>query len=164
MKLYDNGQRYAFKVDLPAPADRPNPDTVAALDRWNMVLPGDHPMWDRYTVIGTRLCELPGVPPAFKKFKEATHEIVVAAIDPRFKHEKFAAGGIQFLEPINYCEQFISTDEDANELIEHLAAMFVQQLLTPEPCGFIGARQKFRDEVYKFINEKARIRNTRGSK
>lgn len=140
VKRITDGNRYAFEVEIPPPQERPNPDTVAATGRWNMVLPGDHPNWDRYVLAACSLADFPGVPPANKKFREATREVVVAAIDPTFPEASFVDGGVQIMSPMNYVEQIITTDEVAVRLMEFLADGFVHRTLVAEPSGIRGAR------------------------
>src|ERR1700675_2115866 len=102
---------YARKWPLPPVKDRPNPHTIASMDRWTLHLPGQHPFWADYMLSGSSLADFPGVTPAHKQFPEATHEILVAAIDPDFPKENLDQGGVQILEPLTHVVQVTTTDE-----------------------------------------------------
>lgn len=138
-------RRWCRKVAVPEqPA---NPDAVAALDRWQMYLPGDHPLWDRYCILACTLADLPGVKPAVKHFPQATHEVSVHAIDPKYPADKFDAGGVQLMSPVNHCVQVVSTDEKVNAAVEAVARLFVDGQLIVEPSGITGARELFESRL-----------------
>lgn len=146
-----DGRRTAFRVDLPPPADRPNPGTVPCVGRWNLVLPGDHAFWNRYTLLACSLADFPGVPPAHRRFPEATHEISLFAVNPDYPDDHFRKGGISVLEPVNYVEQFTTTDASCAALAEHLAGLLVRGKLAAEPQGIRGAREAFREAIDRFL-------------
>lgn len=155
MRALTCGVNKAFSYPLPDVEKRPNPDTVAALDRWSLILPGQHAAWDRFVIMLCSLADFPGVPPAVKHFPEATHEVDVFAIDPRFPKEAFDKGSVQILEPVNYVHQFVATDEKANQVAAHLAERFVRGELPAEPQGITindkTAREYFADVVAEFL-------------
>lgn len=151
-----NGNRRAFKVVLPPLADRP-PDTIASLDCWNMVLPGDHAFWDRYSITACSLADFPGVQPAKKQFPEATHEILVFAIDPKCPQDVFERGENWILTPQNHHVQCVATDESCNKAIEELARLFVDGNLWVEPQGVWGARDQFKMTVYELVGDNVRM-------
>jgi hypothetical protein len=76
MKEIIRGKYRAFSIPLPSVGDRPNKDTVAALDRWCLIMPGIHPAWHRWCIMGCSLATFPGVLPAVKHAPDMTHEIV----------------------------------------------------------------------------------------
>lgn len=133
----------AFSIPLPPLEDRPNKDTIASLSRWQLVIPNAHPVWSRFVLMCASLADFPGVPPAKKHFPEATHEITVFAIEPFFPDDKWQAGGISVLEPVNHVWQFCSTDAIAEELMEFLAQELIDVRLFVEPSGIRGARDMF---------------------
>lgn len=143
---------YALKHDLPALADRPNHDTVCALDRWILWLPGYHAMWSCYVLVACHLRNLPGVTPAVKHFPEATHEISLWANDPERVQVALEKGGFAPLEPANYVKQIILRDDAAcNRLAEDIAVEFINARLLPEPQGIRGAREMFDEFVDRLV-------------
>lgn len=143
----------AFSPPLPPVAERPNHDTVAALPRWLMTIRGQHPLWDRFCILTCSLADFPGVPPAKKQFPEATHELTVCAIDPRFPQKDFEEGRVAILEPVNHVIQIIATDALANAAAEALACEFINQRQLVEPSGITGAREAAYGFVRRFIKE-----------
>lgn len=145
---------YAVKHNLPPVKDRPNPDTVASLERWILHLPGHHAAWDFYALLCCSLADFPGVPPAKKHFPGATHEFVVGAINPDFPRSNLDAGGVDLLEPLNYVEQLaLPNDAAASRILEAVAADFVNGNLPAEPQGILGARSFFRARLQKLKDE-----------
>lgn len=153
MNEYVKGNRRAFEVQLPPGSERPNKATIAAVARWNMTLPGDHAFWNRYSISCCSLADFPGVPAAYKKSPEMTHEVQVMAIDPEFPEKDFNAGGIKILTPINLVCQFKGTDQLAINLVRFLASGFVEGRLIAEPEGIQGARELFDNAVKHFVSE-----------
>lgn len=147
---------HAFSVPLPPVSERPNPDTVASLDRWTLFMPGPSPAWNYYCVLGVCLRDFPGVKPAHKKSPEMTHEIIVAAMDPDFPQENIDKGGISLLDPLNYVHQFVApSDEMANKVLEAVTRGFLEGQLVIEPQGVSGARELFADFVKKSLDNLA---------
>lgn len=126
---------YAIKHDLPPMEERPNKDTVASFERWILHLPGQSAAWSDYALMSCSLADFPGVPPAKKRFPEATHEIHLFAIDPTYPQVDLDAGGVALLEPVNYVVQVATTNERFRELIEQLAVKFVNGEIPAEPQG-----------------------------
>lgn len=140
---------YGICHPLPPVDDRPNQDTIASFERWLLYLPGQHACWNRYALCGATLRDFPGVPPAKKHYEEATHEVCLFAIDPNFPQENFDKGGIQILEPINYCFQLTTTDANFRNILEKLAEMFVQGQLPADPEGIRFGNKTAREYVHE---------------
>lgn len=157
MKRIDGeNDRYAIKHDMPALKDRTNPDSVAALDRWILWLPGEHPFWNVFFIAGIALRDFSGVPPAKKKFAGATHQIIVGASDPVHDEIAIKKGGLKILHPLNYEHQFVATDPITNSLAEHLVIELLNHRYPAESSGIRGSRDHFERICNKFLEEKSR--------
>ena len=68
-----------------------------------------------------------GMGPAHLQFPKATHEILLAALDPDQE-------GLSMLRPLNFCDQMqVDCDEAAVEVASRLVTMVVAGLLWAEP-------------------------------
>jgi hypothetical protein len=56
--------------------------TPGAVGSWIVEAPWAHPVWSQYFVTFCHLRQLENAPPPIKFDRQATHEIVVAALDP----------------------------------------------------------------------------------
>lgn len=84
-----------------------------------------HPVWSHYAVSVVHLRDTEGAPPAVKYFPEATHELVIAALDP--KDNKTT------LLPLNYTGQFtFATDEAASAFARDIAARVRSSEINPD--------------------------------
>ena len=153
--------RYAIRHDLPPASERPNPDTIACLNRWILYLPGDHPAWSYYMVSAISLADFPGVPPAKKLHPESTHEIIVGAINPDYPKENIDTGGVDILRPLNYAEQFTATDDLAHAITTDMVRAFLNRSLLIEPSGYLGARDLFR-HILHVVLQNRQIGNSHG--
>ena len=142
-----------FEWLLPPIGDRPNPDTAACIGRWNLTLPGQHPLWNCYTLCLCHLRNLPGISLAKMESPDKTHEMVVFAVDPPFLESDFQAGARELLDPLNHVVQFTaSNDEKAREVAAAMAQRLVNGQESAEPSGISGARERFRDSVNRLAN------------
>jgi hypothetical protein len=98
-----------------------------------------HPHWDQYVVWVVRLTnvhdDVPDAPPPVKHFPGATHELVVAALDPRSGRvtaEGLAAVAPPALHPVNIVEQFTATDDEAFAIARLAAVAVVHGHINPE--------------------------------
>lgn len=144
---------HAVKHDLPPLEKRPNKDTVPSFERWILHLPGQHPLWSDYALLSCSLAEFPGVPKAEKHFPEATHEVSLFAIDPSFPRESLERGGIQILEPVNYCVQLATTDDKFRNMVEQLVLKFINGEFPAEPDGICVGGRPFREWVREWCEE-----------
>lgn len=106
---------------------------------WVITAPTWHPLWSQYFLAAVSLRDVPGQPPAEKKFPEATHEIMVLTLDPDhgpFDADTISSGHrLRFLMPGNIVHQMIATDEQAEEITAMLANAVVHGMLCPETAG-----------------------------
>lgn len=123
-----------------------------ALDCWLLKLPGHSIMWDYYVLTGCSLSDKEGVSPARKLFADATHEVVVGAVENK-PQEELEAGKFVLLQPINHFLQVISTDSVMEKVLEELAQMFIENKQLPESSGITGARELFNKTVLQ-LNER----------
>lgn len=145
---------YALNHDLPPVKDRPNPATAACINRWVLHLPGYSVFWNCYCLAGCHLREVEGTPLAIKHFPEATHEIVLFALDPDHDQETLRSGGIAALKPTNYCKQVsLRGDEQLDVVLRELCKEFVAGRLIPEPVGINGARELFDAAIERFVRD-----------
>ena len=74
----------AFQAELDPKGQRKTKDADCGISRWNMILPGQHLLWERYSLMTCHLREVPGVPSPHIHVPGATHEVTLFAIDPDF--------------------------------------------------------------------------------
>lgn len=90
------------------------PPGTAVVKAWLLTLPGHHPLWQHYCLSVISLADIPGVPPAVKQFPEATHEILLMAMNPECDPAPDAPEEFQYLSPVNYVKQIdVVSDEIA---------------------------------------------------
>lgn len=118
-----------------------NPEMVGAdttIVWW--LLTGDwHPLWSQFIITVIDLRDQPGKSPAHLQFLDATHELLVLALDPGDPprvHDKEllntkGLAGPGYLEPIDVYHQFIATDEEMIQLASACAKGCVNGFLTP---------------------------------
>ena len=112
------------------------PAHMATLGCWILTIPGAHPWWHDYLLSIVHLRDIPGVPPAIKHFPEATHEIMLYALDPDVDPPDPDDGDNfhpKFLTPANLVEQIHGvTDEQARSITEKLGRAFVDGIASPD--------------------------------
>lgn len=105
---------------------------------WILHAPGSHPFWTWYLLMGTSLRETPTLPPSFRHFPGATHELIVLALHP--EHEpprptgKFSERGrLVYLMPPDQCHQTMHvTDEQFTEMVGLFAKAVAEGYLVPD--------------------------------
>jgi hypothetical protein len=144
---------WAFRVELLPPDDR-TVDSIACLGRWNLTLPGQSILWDRYMLAVVHLRDFPCMQPAIKEAPGMTHEIMVFAIDPKYPEVDFEDGGAGVLEPVNHVCQFVAaSDSRAVAAAEFMVYRLVNGQEFAEPAGIMGARDRFKFSVRSFLAE-----------
>lgn len=118
----------------------------ATVATWLITAPGYSPLWDQYRLTVVHLRPGPGLPEPKIAREGASHEFVLAAVDPtgkgRYTTRDYAEAGCPVLHPLNVVHQVIGiTDEQAAELARLTARAVVEGLLLPEPQGIVGARE-----------------------
>lgn len=130
-------QGHAWRV----PLWRTDPAHEACLAVWLVEAPGYHPAWSRWLMNLIHLRDIPGVKPAHRKFPSATHELVIAALDPESygEHDAVIAGtppkdfGWQHLTPIDVIEQFeVPADQMAVRIAELSVGCILDGKLSPD--------------------------------
>lgn len=124
------GYGTAHRMPAHAYADRP-----ATLDCWIITADCWHPAWSQYMLGLVHLADTPGAPPAKKRAPDATHELLVVALNP--EHGPYDAATarsdqLHHLTPVNIAEQFTATDEQALRITRLCARAVVDGRLTPE--------------------------------
>lgn len=109
-----------------------------------------HPHWHQFVLSVVHLRELEGWPPPKLDFPEATHELLVMAIDPSEEPctvEELESGQqVKFLMPIDVAEQFIATDEEMVRVTDLCAQACMDGRLNPST-----------DDARTFLREQWRI-------
>lgn len=111
-------------------------DHATDLGSWLINYPGAHPFWEYWMLTCVTLADVPGVPPAKKHFPEATHELLILAIDPKWsvQLEDFMGGGtMPFLSPTDVVYQAqLPSDDLAVHLMELTAKDIVNRGSSPD--------------------------------
>ena len=87
-------------------------DNPACVGHWLINVPGAHPFWEHWLVTVIALKDIPGVPPAHKRYPEAEYEFLIASINPEeCPHPEPDAAHYSLLSPIDVIEQFHGVSE-----------------------------------------------------
>lgn len=111
------------------------PDTTATLAQWLLTVPAAHPVWHSYALAVVHLRDIPGVKPAVKQTPDATHEVILFALNPEKDLPDPDDGRFRpaLLTPANLVEQVQAlTDEQAVAIAEGLARAFVLGHASPD--------------------------------
>jgi hypothetical protein len=129
----------------------PGSETTVALwlltGRW-------HPLWQQFALSVVHLRETPTGPQPNRHFPGATHELMVAALNPKERPvghlhsaETFAAGGFAavggWLTPIDVVHQFEATDAEMVQLAKSCAGGCLYGVLNPSTDD---AREALREQ------------------
>jgi hypothetical protein len=107
----------------------------ATCDAWIITAPAWHPLWSQYMLAAITLADVPGAPPAVKNHPNATHEIIVMAMDPThgpYTPDNVTDGRDRYLTPGNIGEQFTATDEEAIDIAVLCVRAVLDGVLSPE--------------------------------
>jgi hypothetical protein len=106
----------------------------ANLDTWIITAPIWHPLWSQYNLSVVSLADIPGQQDAIKHTPDATHELLVLALNP--DHGPYGCetrpNDLEVLLPVNISEQFTTTDDHARELAELCVKAVLDGRLNPE--------------------------------
>lgn len=158
-QTYTGPNGRADLVDLSDLSPDLDPRLTLNVAWWLITSPGWSPAWDQYMLAVFALRPTPGVPDAHLQFAGATHEVLVAAIDPTDgrwdvtqAHAAVAAGkSLPWLTPINLAYQFEATDDEMRQIGELCAQAVVEGRLIPEPRGIAGAREAWLGSIVKTL-------------
>lgn len=123
------------------------PDGSPTMASWLLYLPFAHPIWQHYLMGLITLEDMPGFPPAHKHFPDATHEIMVCALDPQKRPNAHNLASRVPLQPLNIVEQFNTSDEKALNIFKECVARVTAGVLIPEPQGIMGAKEQWRQTI-----------------
>jgi hypothetical protein len=84
----------------------------ACLGHWLLNVPGAHPFWENWHVMVISLADIPGVPPAHKKYPTAEYEFLIASINPEdCPSPSPDETSYPLLSPVDVAEQFDGVSE-----------------------------------------------------
>lgn len=127
-------------------------DQNATIKAWLLNLPGSHPLWSNYEVGVISLRDIPGVPPANKKYPEAEYELIMIALNPDYQPSPTDIESLVPLRPENYVSQFHGlTEDEAAKVGLWMVLDLVKGQLIAEPSGVIGARELWANRLNKAI-------------
>ena len=116
----------------------------ATLATWFLVCPGQSIAWDRYALHVIHLRPIPGSPPAHIRVPDATHEVMLTALDPHGRPRPDSPASWRPLQPINLEEQIqLPDDAAAVELLAVCAQAVVDGYLWAE-APLAGQREPWR--------------------
>lgn len=118
------------------------PDHQASVQAWILHAPNAHPAWSHYVLNLIHLRPIEGVKNAKKYHEDATHEVIVFALDP----DKPITDGqhVTVLNPPNYMEQFrADNDAAALEYVEGVIKEIVVGTLSPDTDHRSAWHQRF---------------------
>lgn len=107
---------------------------------WYLLEGSWHPLWSQFIMSCIKLDDVPGWPEPKLQFPGATHELVVAALDPgnpptRYDIRDLEARGVEatngWLEPVDVCHQFTATDAEMEFLTDCAAEAVARAMLNP---------------------------------
>ncbi len=101
------------------------PEQAATLATWFLHCPGQSPAWDSYMLSVIHLRTIEGVREPVIRFPGATHEVLLAALDPGSAPSVDNPDSWQLLMPINVEEQVELPDDEAAVRLAELAARAV---------------------------------------
>jgi hypothetical protein len=129
----------------PIPYDPAAPGCTETVAYWLLTAGIYHPLWHQYALAVVRLRDAPGYPPPVLRYPDATHELLVMALDPtspddpanpgaRVTYTPQALEGLAapYLQPINIAEQFTATEDEAAQVAQAAARAVVDGHINPE--------------------------------
>jgi hypothetical protein len=125
-----NAGRSAWKVSHPDEKEK----FAASLGAWLIHYPGAHAFWEFWAIGLVSLADVEGAPPADKRFPEATHEILFAALDPeRALPAVDRWQDARYLHPIDLiCQVQLPTDVHAKRILDWIVEVIIDQGVSPD--------------------------------
>lgn len=125
------------------------PDTTATVASWFLDCPGQSPAWRHYALSIVHLRPIEGVRSATVTVPQATHEVLLVAMNPKVDVRPDDPMTWQFLTPVNVCEQVqLPDDKAAADLLELAARSVVDGILPAEPM-LAASREPWRTVLIK---------------
>jgi hypothetical protein len=137
MREPDQQSPYARAWNLDISKAPEGPTKPAAVSSWLVNMPGAHAFWSYWTLSIISLRDLPGVPPAKKKYSEAEYEFMILAIDPERcpnpDPDVIIVKGYPWLTPVDVIEQFHGISEmDCRRLAEGAVRAILSGQISPD--------------------------------
>lgn len=118
------------------------------LTSWFLDLPPAHPFWPRYMLSVVHLREEPGMKPAILLYPEATHELMIGALDPQFNPVPHDASTWKWMQPFNVVHQFHGlSDGQAKALAQWAAGEVVEGRLWVETSDRMGEQERWKQAL-----------------
>lgn len=125
-----------------------------ALGMWIIHAPWAHSMWGYFAASLIHLRDVEGHPPANMQFPEATHELVIMALDP--SHYPPDEDELHYLTPPNIAQQFTAdNDAAALETIELLMQKVAEKRISPDEDFRSAWRHVLLDHTREELKEHA---------
>lgn len=125
----------AWRVDV-AKLRHERPDTEATVALWLLNMPGAHIAWAWWLLSAIHLRPIAGARAAVIRTPGATHEVLVAALDPAHEPPNpatFPIEDVRILTPLDVQQQYTAaTDAAAAEVCELAARACCGGLLSPD--------------------------------
>lgn len=125
------------------------PDQGGTVASWLLDCPGQSPAWRHYLLAVVHLRPIEGVPPAVVNVPHATHEVLLAALDPAHNPTPDDVTTFRHLTPLNAVEQVELPDDAAAATLLELAAHAVLAGQLPAEPRLAGAREPWRTAMIK---------------
>jgi hypothetical protein len=146
--VYEGVNGRAYEGTLPP--DRPPVDTT--VESWIIHAPRIHPWWTWYALHVVSLSDVPGVPAANKHFPDASHEIMLLALqsppandnvpDPEDFHT-----WKPYMPPNAVVQVKSMTDAQAAEVCKLAARGLVDGALPFEPSDYLGGHDLWTQSI-----------------
>jgi hypothetical protein len=123
----------AWKTDISAIARRfpDGPPAELTPCGWIVEAAWAHPVWHSYAVTCIALRKHPQWKEAAIHLPDATHSVIVIALNP--DHKRPLNDAVYFLIPVNFCGQWIAeSDEAAVQKIEETVRLIIEGQLSPD--------------------------------
>lgn len=122
------------------PISPDNDNAIFSIASWLIFAPSAHPMWSFHSLEAITLTDLPGRKLAHRQFPEATHEILVLALNPEFQPYTVAEiasaaeqnAGLPYLTPPDVVFQLTAKDHEIERLCAYGARACVDGRLVPD--------------------------------
>lgn len=128
----------AWRIDLPAVRARFGGEiTDAGIDAWLVEAAWAHPAWHSYLVTLIHLRPMPGFKDPVLYHPNATHELLVQALDPDGDRDRLLEESTGWhcktLEPANFAAQLVEISDDlARERVRKAVEMICAGDLSPD--------------------------------
>jgi len=126
----------AWRVNLPPPGQRGKKDLDATVDAFLLNAYQAHPLWDYWLVSMVALRPIEGVKKAFIRKEGATHELMIASLNPEEAlpsltwNEHWNAA---WMTPLDVTEQFhVENDAQAAEILEMAIRAMCEGRISPD--------------------------------